>query len=374
MTTRVGPTVTVSAEAGSYRSHPSIARTRGGDWLIVFSQSGDPDRTFIHPPNDPRFVNVLVRSSDEGRSWSSPLVVPEPTWAGVECSGLTALADGAILLNQFRFDWRPADEARRLWAEGSSRPFIFDSVDERWRPAAEERDWAQHPLAYVRADEGAYVHRSSDGGGTWETARVDIAPYQGAFSPKGGVEVDGEVILALGSHEHDPLAASVLVRSADGGRSWGRPELVAEGPGLDFSEPTIVAAGDSRLLVFSREERSGFLYQSTSNDRGVTWEPPARLPIWGYPAHALRLTDGRLLLVYGHRRPAFGIRGCLSADGGASWEPEFVIRTDVPDARNGLNLGYPSAIEYRPGELFVAYYAENDEGTVGIHGTYVTLA
>lgn len=374
MSARIGETITISSGCGTYRSHPSIVQTPAGEWLLVYSQSEEPDGGLIHPPNDPRFINRMTRSIDEGRTWGRPRTVPGESWTGVECSGLTALRDGTILLNQFRFDWRPVEVARGLSADNGFRPLILDRDIGRWRRPEADADWAQHPLAVVRADDGSYVHRSVDGAQSWETTRLDVDPYQGAFSPKGGIELEnGEVILALGSHEHDPLAASVVTRSLDSGQSWGRPEVVACLRGLIFSEPTIVAADATRLLVFSREETSGYLYESVSDDRGMTWGPPIRLLMWGHPGHAIQLRDGRIVLVYGHRRPPFGVRACLSGDFGRSWGPEFTIRTGLNDSRGGLNFGYPSAIEYRPGELFVAYYAENGAGTVGIHGTYVAV-
>src|SRR5690606_7519580 len=58
-----------------------------------------------HPPLEPRFRNMLMRSADEGRSWSAPEPVPDSEAAGVECAGLTALPDGSVLLNQWQFGW-----------------------------------------------------------------------------------------------------------------------------------------------------------------------------------------------------------------------------------------------------------------------------
>jgi sialidase-1 len=371
---RVDASITVSAEPATYRSHPSIARSPTGEWLLVFSNSGDPAEDWIHPPNDQRFVNLLTRSSDEGRSWSTPIAVPDDSWTGVECSGITALRDGTILLNQFRFDWRLIEEARQRSGDGSFQPFILDPANKRWRRVLTEADWGLHPLPYARGDHGSYVHRSVDDGHTWETTRLEIGPYQGAFSPKGATELpDGEVVLAIGSHEHDPLAAIALVRSRDGGTSWTRPIEVACVPGLVFSEPTVVAADPGRLLVFSREETSGFVYQSVSDDGGHRWLPPVRLPIRGYPTHAVRLQDGRIVIVYGVRRQPFAIRASMTEDGGRTWADEMTIQQDLIDSRDGLNLGYPSLIEYRPGKLFIAYYAEDGGGTVGIRGVFASL-
>lgn len=57
----------------------------------------------LHPPNDPHFYNVLVRSRDQGKTWNTPRVVRGYDWYGVECAGLTVLHDGRLMLNQWRF-------------------------------------------------------------------------------------------------------------------------------------------------------------------------------------------------------------------------------------------------------------------------------
>ena len=64
-----------------------------------------------------------------------------------------------------------------------------------------------------------------------------------------------------------------------------------------------------------------------SEDDGFSWTPPKWTNIWGYPAEMIALQDGRYLMVYGYRRPPYGMRGCISEDG-VTWDVknEFVIR------------------------------------------------
>ena len=215
------------------------------------------------------------------------------------------------------------------------------------------------------------MHISTDGGRTWETTvGVDIAPYQGAFSPQGAIELQsGEVVLALGSHDHDPLEASFVVKSRDSGRSWGKPIEVARAEGLVFSEPSAAQAPGGTLLLMSREETTGYIHQSASTDNGESWSEARRLPLWGFPIHCLSLSDARILIVYGRRKAPFGIRAALSEDEGNTWGEEIVIRDDLPNR----NLGYPSAIEYESGRLFTVYYGEDGKGVTCIQGTYLSV-
>ncbi|MBI3243466.1 MAG: exo-alpha-sialidase [Chloroflexi bacterium] len=358
----------------TYCSHPCVTKLANGDWLVAFSQGAPHPPPAIHPPNVPQFINLICRSRDQGRTWEQPRVAPNYDWYGVETPGLAQLSSGDVLLNQWRFLWYPLELAKKLWLNEQRRIFIFESETSRWRPAQTEADWAQHPFSYARADGGAYVHISTDNGYTWQTTvPVDITPYQGAFSPKGAIELStGQVLLALGSHDYDPLAASFVVHSTDQGRSWQKPVEAARVSGRIFSEPSVVETRTGKLLVMSRDEATGYIHQSESVDGGPTWLPTRQLPLWGYPVHAIRLIDSRLLIIYGRRKAPMSIRAAVSEDEGQSWSDEIVIRDKLPDTDSGLNFGYPSVIEYAPGQLFTAYYAE-DDGAICIQGTYFTL-
>jgi hypothetical protein len=58
-----------------YSSHPHAVLTAEGAILVVFNQTRR--RPFIlHPPHDPGYRNLISRSSDGGKSWTPPEVVP----------------------------------------------------------------------------------------------------------------------------------------------------------------------------------------------------------------------------------------------------------------------------------------------------------
>ena len=128
-----------------------------------------------------------------------------------------------------------------------------------------------------------------------------------------------------------------------------------------------------------------------SEDDGFSWTPPKWLNIWGYPAEAIALQDGRYLMVYGYRRPPYGTRGCISADG-LTWDikNEFVIReggvpgktvTETPGssrmtpssgkvAEGGVSwhhpgvyqhIGYPTVQQLSDGTVVAAYHEWSDD-------------
>jgi sialidase-1 len=364
--------VIVHKEPHLYSSHPCITALHNGEWLVAFNQSA-ARAPFLHPPADPHYINLVIRSVDRGRTWSDPQMAPGFSWYGMENPGIAQLDNGDVLLNQFKFDWLPRDLAHVRWKEGTSGIFVCPDAGagrHKWFSARSQADWDSHAFPYARTDGGAFVQISLDNGHIWtHTVPLDIAPYQGAFSPKGALQLaSGDVLLALGSHEHDPLHAAFVVRSTDYGRTWKAPAEVARLDGCEFCEPSITQTTTGRVICMLRDERSGFVYQSHSDNEGESWSPVRRLDLWGYPPHAITLTDGRLLVIYGHRRPPYGIYAALSDDDGASWSTPFLVR-DLPNA----NLGYPSVIEYEPGRLFTVYYGEDTDQVTCLHGTYVDL-
>ena len=91
---------------------PPASRFAPADELLLVCNWA-PRRPFVlHPPEDPLYLNLLLRSADEGRTWSAPVVAPAYGWNGVECAGLTDLGQGNVLLNQWRFDWLTLPAAR----------------------------------------------------------------------------------------------------------------------------------------------------------------------------------------------------------------------------------------------------------------------
>jgi hypothetical protein len=71
------------------------------------------------------------------------------------------------------------------------------------------------------------------------------------------------------------------------------------------------------------------------------------------------LQDGRVLATYGHRRPPFGVRACLSEDEGETWDVanEKVIRDDGLDR----DMGYPSSEQLDDGSILTVYYWHEED-------------
>jgi hypothetical protein len=358
----------------AYSAHPHCIVAPNGDWLVVFNRAPRRDIT-MHPPEDPLYRNVIMRSRDGGKTWTSPEVVPGYAFSGTECAGLTALRNGNILLNQWQFEWYPLGLARTL-PDQARLTYPSDFLSS-WLKSPEHdlghlRNLAPEKLApWVRGGGKAFTTLSADGGKSFGSPTTIItAPYSGGYGMRGAAELqNGELILPLSDVPH--YRAVFVVRSNDGGQSWSAPRLAAEGTNQEFEEPAILICPSGKLVMVLRENVSRRLHQTQSEDGGLSWSPPRRLNIEGYPAHLLLLRDGRLLLTYGWRQPDYGIRAVLSEDEGASWNSAetISIRGKLPNR----NLGYPSTIADGEDRLFTCYYGEDDTGCTCIMGTSWSL-
>jgi hypothetical protein len=190
---------------------------------------------------------------------------------------------------------------------------------------------------------------------------------------------------------------TIIVRSHDQGASWAYLSTVGVDSGVGtegFGEPVIarISSGlhSGRLICVMRTGRQ--LYQSHSDDNGVTWEHPRpmRLPgldiyrvhdwegLFGYDPKApdyvprdemngsmvdpelIQMSDGTVVCGFGLRAPEKRYKEhwtaprngnylAFSADGGDTWSHIVQYRSGAPTTH------YMGVREIRPGVLYVVY-------------------
>ncbi len=336
-----------------YSAWPTILKCRDGEMLIAFCEAMRRTARLTHA--DPSFYGMIIRSSDQGESWSEhPEVIGGYEYYGMDDPGITQLSDGRILVNAFRRSFAPVA-----------------SVDRRTDVRLARVEPYQWATGY--SDDMTYVFHSLDNARTWlEPVQVDVSPFKAGCQLRAIIELpDGTLLLPCYEEFHGPSTSesamtwtAYVLRSRDRGRSWGEPSVIGEHGvhGIGYNEPALIHLPSGRTIALLRTGPAGWLYQSDSHDLGKTWSAPARTPMWGYPAHLRQLQDGRLLATYGHRREPFGIRACLSSDEGKSWniESEIVLRDDLKNR----DLGYPTTTQLDDGTLLTAYYGRDENNDV----------
>lgn len=295
---------------------------KNGDIPAVFNEERFP---FHHDSGQ----TLMTRSRDGGLTWSEPrIIVPWTATQGNWDCGICELGDGTVIVNftMTGFFKRGMKAECPSW---SSFPLTDEWGD--WT-------WSFKTHAWL----GTYVIRSSDGGDTWtEPIPVNVRPMKHGGCRLGAWELpDGGPILALygrmREYSEDGTGETnrcFLVRSDDGGDNWDYYGTLAYDPNniIDYEEAGIVRLDDGRLVSFMRthlqpSQDTKSMIMVVSEDDGFTWSQPKWTRIWGYPPELIRLQDGRYLLVYGYRRPSYGVRGIIS-DNGIDWDVgnEFVI-------------------------------------------------
>ncbi len=320
------------AFVGAARRSSDAARRTGGEILVVFREGAG------HV--DPEGRILLMRSDDDGRSWSGPHVVADTDLDDRDPS-IKALPDGRVVVNYF------SSKCTAPWDEEHIRRWIGPEGYELGK-----RNWSAE-VARIG------LRFSQDGGQTWGD-EVRIERKGVAVSASVCALRDGSLLLPIYGRLNTPNYAAYLMRSTDGGKSWGELELIASDPAgaMPFSEPTLLALPDGRLICQLRttgaKTDAGAIWQTESSDGGRSWTPPRKLPLWGYRQSLALLSNGDVLSVYGYRRYPMGVRGAVSRDGGRSWDPA----AELPIRWDGLHhdLGYPAAVPLEDGRAFVAYY------------------
>ena len=312
--------------------------------------------------------SVRMRSLDKGLTWELASKEPLP---GLDDAGrprkdlsiaTARLSDGSLVYLQSRW--------------------IFTSESE-----AEELKKTTHVLEGAGPGQVAYMsrvhcYRSTDGGRTWDDRELtEIEPFY-VLSAWGGSTGTGWIVLDDGtvmgtmegkSSRDQERWMTYILSSGDCGKTWKvSPVPYDPADPREYVECSMIRLKSGRILLAARNHVKGVKIQvAWSDDNGKTWRPFRETEMLGYPPHLLEMRDGRVLCTYGRRFRPFGIRGCLSSDGGETWDAnnEIVIEDNGPETylMSG-GVGYPMSAQLSDGTIVTVYY---DTKPAEIEGEYV---
>ena len=361
---------------------------KNGDIVAVFNEERYP---YHHDSGQ----TLFTRSSDGGVTWSEPkIVLPWTETTGNWDCGICELDDGSLIVNltMTGFFKRGVKPEQPSW---SMHPWTSEWGDWTW--AFKTQGWL-----------GTYVLKSTDGGESWSApVPCNVRPLKHGGCRLGCWQLpSGSILMGLygrihgyGEEGEGETTRSALIRSDDGGLNWEYYSTLAFDPAsiIDYEEPALLRLADGRLVCFMRTHvnPSGDaknMVMTVSEDDGFSWTQPKWTNIWGYPADMIALADGRYLMVYGYRRPPYGVRGLISEDG-VTWDvaDEFVIReggvpagadggkpasslggdsgagghhaTSIVAENPGLfqHIGYPTVAQAADGTVACCYHEWNDD-------------
>lgn len=304
---------------------PTVERTDDGELLVVYYDSPG----HAHP--DGRIS--MVRSDDDGQTWSEPEVVIDTELDDRDPS-IIQTRDGTLLLNFFRTDWH------------------------------------SDPAEIV----GTFVIRSTDGGETWSNpVRVgtqlngesDVldGPYQTGWAGTSDkiLELDnGDMLVPIyGTLPDDPQRRASVVRSTDGGHTWPveNESMIPDEPGWSFNEPALAQTPDGEVIVMLRAHHGdGSAYVAYSQDRGETWSMPENTDMYAHASDMLTTANGMVLHTWGDVSGEFGqSRPVVGRVKRPQQDWEATDQKLLYDGGAG-DQSYPSSVEVSPNRYFTVSY------------------
>ena len=347
-------TKVIASEKGRQCSWPTVAKTKDGALVVVFS--GDREAHIC-----PWGKVQMVRSTDDGETWSAPRTIGK-TKLDDRDAGIVTLPDGRLFVTWFN------SVAYRTYVniEGTNGPAKWREFDRSMSDAEKRENW------------GYYGIWSSDGGATWTSPEKLVSLR--SQTPHGPILLKDGSLMQFGRRFQDNLKkmftpkywehTTIMVeRSTDGGHTWTTLcEEIADATGENdrnkhwMHEPHVAELPNGELFALVRCDKAKdvLMRQTRSTDGGRTWTPMTPTTLSGLPPHLLVLEDGRLLATYGHRRKTHGGYGeyaAVSTDGGRTWD----FKVKLSGAKNN-DLGYPASVELEKGVILTVYYQQPPTG------------
>ena len=286
---------------------------------------------------------AVATSRDSGKSWSDPVEIT-PRWEDARNPAFGVNAKGDLIA--------------AYWKAG-----LDCYVDTENGP-----QWSNAPV--IGKKPTMFVRRSADQGHTWSREWSYKSTLLALPSPYGRIITAPDGRLFMGVYgtprrkSKNYRDVTILLRSKDGGRTWGDETLTA----VKHNETSYLFLPDGRLMAAARSE-SGHVATLFSDDGGRRWSQPVQVTRDGeHPADLTLLASGAVQLTFGRRIRPMGCGVLLSRDGGRTWDKDHEVLLAGDGQYNG-DLGYPSTVQLHDGTIVTAlYYANGSEASSDFSG------
>jgi sialidase-1 len=253
---------------------PGLLQLPGGDIVALFSIGQAFDAADMR--------SFVSRSSDEGRTWSTPVRLHSQAWAPDEQEAFKPmlLSDGSLLATGYVF----------------VRPDPLQPIVD--------------PATFAVPELRVKVSRSVDGGRSWTVPRtVDIEGAPLEMSGPGTQLPSGRILVATSPfHLRKDGHAGWIVASDDNGETWVKLSEFFRAPGSDIHawECRLVALGEGRVAAMwwaydHTNEVNLNNHIAFSSDSGASFAPAVDTGVRGQSSSLIHLDGDTLLTIHTHR-------------------------------------------------------------------------
>ncbi len=312
----------------------------GEELLVGFTMGAFASPESLHQTvNAGPFVSWLARSRDGGESWETTAPTPYAGQAGTPIGvpgGFDFSAPGFVL----------RVEGNGYHGNSGARWFVSQDRGATWRGPFGFGDLLEHP----ELEGMEFTART----GYLVNGPLDLFLFLSARRPFTGDSLQVRL-----------TDKSFLARTTDGGKTFAFVSWVA---GKDDAYRAVMPAplrlSETELVVALRRKsvEHNWIDVYGSADNGQSWAFVSKVghtedgnDFNGNPPAMVLTQDGRLCCVYGNRSRR-QIIGRMSADNGATWGPEHVLRDDFDSVNGQPDLGYPRLFSRPDGKLVAVYF------------------
>jgi Neuraminidase (sialidase) len=319
--------------AYKYQAFPDACRLANGDILIVF-YAGEGHVTFANE-NYPLCGRIcMVRSSDDGKTWSEPVVVYDDLYENRD-PHVSQLKDGTIVITFFSLKPYPVNGRTVL-----HRTQMIRSTDNG-------KTWIDDPASFSVENEDWYCS-----------------------APVRELE-DGTLVFPVYHQDGDrELGWGGVFLSYDNGKNWSSVVPIGKEANLYLAAETdVIRLNDGAWMAVLRGQKEIPMHYSISKDQGKTWSPAKSIGFAGHSPHLNRMSTGEILLTY---RGAIRKKGIdwnvvssiytamrISFDEGATWQGPYLMSKS--------SGAYPSTVELKDKSVLMIFYQEGKGSGIGVY-------
>ncbi len=319
---RPAPYVVVCSDAGAggYEAFPDVCRTAKGELLCVlyagYAHVSDPR------PSLPKGSRIaLTRSRDDGLTWSPAEVVVDTPIDDRDAS-IIALPNGDLLVTFMTYDAKRSQGTHQVftvrstdngktWSTPEPTPTPFTQLEAISTPPRLMPDGRllMTPYGNHTGNPRSYKHaaliESRDNGHTWNNVTEIKSTRHTLLEPDLVALPDNRLLLLA-------RPQMVWTESSDNGRTWSEPVDL----GIEGDCPYLLLTSKKILLCGIRHRSTKSTCVIYSTDLGRSWRGPVVLDkvLGAYPS-MVELPDGRIFVAYYTEGKGSDIRGLwLKAD------------------------------------------------------------